>query len=169
MLCKPCNKCSKGIIFVANKGPSSQSYGFSSSHVWLRELAHKEGWALKNWCFWAVVLEKTLESCLNCEEVKPVNPKGNQLWIFFGRTDAEAETPIFWSPDPKSRLLEKILMLGKIWGRRTGHREWDDWMVSPTQRTGIWANCGRQWGTQKPGVPQPMGSQRVGHDLATEQ
>ena len=78
----------------ANKGLSSQSYGFSSSHVWMWELDPKESWALKNWCFWTVVLEKTLESLLDCEEIKPVNCKGNQSWIFTERTDAEAETPI---------------------------------------------------------------------------
>ena len=82
--------------YIANKGPSSQSYGFSSSHVWMWELDYKENWALKNWCFWTVLLEKTLESPLDCKEVKPVNPKGNQSWIFIGRTDAEAATPVLW-------------------------------------------------------------------------
>ena len=79
---------------IANKGPSSQSYGFSSSQVWMWELDYKESWALKNWCFWTVVLEKTLESPLDCKEIQPVHPKGNQPWIFIGRTDAEAEIPI---------------------------------------------------------------------------
>ena len=87
--------------YVGNKGPSSQSYGFSSSHVWMWELDHKEGWAQKNWCFWTVVLEKTLESPLDCKEIQPVNPKGNQSWIFIGRTDAAAETPILWLPNAK--------------------------------------------------------------------
>ena len=86
----------------ANKGPSSQSYGFSSSHVWIWQLAYKESWAPKNWCFWSVVLQKTLESPLDCKEVQPVHPKGNQSWIFIGRTDAEAETPILWPPDVKN-------------------------------------------------------------------
>ena len=86
----------KGRYYFANKSPSSQSYGFSSSHVWMWELDHKESWALKNWCFWTVVLKKTLESPLDCKEIKPVNHKGNQSWIFIGRTDAEAETPILW-------------------------------------------------------------------------
>ena len=94
----------------ANKGLSSQSYGFSSSHVWMWELDHKEGWALKNWCFWTVVLEKTLESPLD-SKIKPVNPKGNQPWIFIGRTDAEA--PIIWPPDAKSRLTGKDPDAGK--------------------------------------------------------
>ena len=91
----------------------------SSSHVWMLELDHKESWALKNWCFWTVVLEKTLESPLDCQKIKPVNPKGNQSWIFVGRTDAEAETSILWPPDMlRANSLEKTLMLGKIEGRR---------------------------------------------------
>ena len=120
----------------ANKDPCSQSYGFSSGHVRLWELDHKEGWAVENWCFWPVVLEKTLESPLSCPEIKPVNPKGNQPWKLFGRTDAEAEAPTLWPPDAKSRLLEKTLMLGNIEGRKRGdNRGWDGWMASPTQWT----------------------------------
>ena len=102
----------------ADKGPSSQSYGLSSSHAWMWELDYKESWALKNWCFWTVVLEKTLESPLNCKEIKPVNPKGNQSWMFIGRTGAEAEAPILWPPDVKNWHMEKTLMLGKTEGRR---------------------------------------------------
>ena len=98
----------------ANKGPSTQSYGFPISHVWIWELDHKEGWSLKKWCFRIVVLEKTLESSLDNREIKPVNPKGNQPWIFIGRTDAE--TPILWPPDAKSRLIGKDLYAGKDWG-----------------------------------------------------
>ena len=94
---------------------SSQSYGFSSSHVWMWELDHKEGWVLKNWCFWTMVLEKTLESPLHCEKIQPVNPKGNQSWMFIGRTDVEAETPILWPPDVKNRLLGKDPDAGKDW------------------------------------------------------
>ena len=101
---------------------SSQSYGFSSSHVWMWELDHKESWALKNWCFWTVVLEKTLESLLDCKEIQPVYPKGNQSWIFIGRTDAEAEAPIQKSITgylmQRTDSLEKTLMLGKIEGRK---------------------------------------------------
>ena len=104
--------------YFANKSPSSQGYGFSSSHVWMWELDYKESWVLKNWCFWTVVLEKTLESPLDCKEIHPVHPKGNQSWVFTGRTDVEAETPIFWPPEEKSWLTEKTLMLGKIEGRR---------------------------------------------------
>ena len=102
----------------ADKGPYSQSYGFSSSHVWMWDLDHQEGRVLKNWCFWTVVLEKTLESPLDFKEIQPVHPKGNQSWIFIGRTDAEAETPIFWPPDAKSWLIWKAPMLGKIEGER---------------------------------------------------
>ena len=104
--------------YFANKGPSSQSYGLSSSHVWMWELDYKESWALKNWCFWPVVLEKTLHSPLDCKEIQPVHPKGDQSWICIGRTDVEAETPIFWPPDAKNWLIWKTLMLGKIEGRR---------------------------------------------------
>ena len=102
----------------ASKGPYSQSYGFSSSHVWRWELGHKKGWALKDWCFWTVALEETLESPWDCEGIKPANPKGNQSWIFIGRIDAEAEASIsdylMWRTDS----LEKTLVLGKIEGRR---------------------------------------------------
>ena len=98
-----------------NKGPYSQSYSFSSSHVWMWKLDHKKCWVLKNWCFWTGVLDKTLESPLD-SKIKPVNPKGNQPWTFIGKTDDEA--PIFWPSDSKQRLLEKTLMLGKIEGRR---------------------------------------------------
>ena len=101
--------------YFADKGPCSQSYGFSSSHVWMWELDHKESWAPKNWCFWTVVLEKTLESPLDCKKIKPVNPKLNQSWIFTGRTEAEAETPILWPPDAKNCLLGKDPDAGKDW------------------------------------------------------
>ena len=88
--------------YFANKGLPSQIYGFSSSHVWMWELDYKESWVLKNWCFWTVVLEKTLESPLDCKEINPVNPKGSKSWIFIRRTDAEAEAPVLWPPDAKS-------------------------------------------------------------------
>jgi len=99
--------------YSASKGPSSQSYDFSSSHVWMWELDHKESWVLNNWCFWTVVLEKTLESPLDYKDIKPVNPKGNQPWIFIGKTDAEAETPILWPPDAKNWLIGKDPDAGK--------------------------------------------------------
>ena len=120
--------------YFTDKGLSSQNYGFSSTYVWMCELDHKESWALKNWCFWTVVLEKTLESPLDCKEIKPVNPKGNQSWVFTGRTDAEAEALKLWPPDVKSWLIEKTLMLGKIEGRvRRGWQrmrwfKWPHWL-----------------------------------------
>ena len=103
--------------YFVNKGPSSQGYGFSSSHVWMWELDYKESWAPKNWCFWTVVLEKTLESPLDCKEIQPVHPKGNQSWIFTGRTDVEAETLILWPPDAKNWLTWKAPDAGKVWRR----------------------------------------------------
>ena len=101
---------SNSVIYIekyANKGPSSQGYGFSSGHVWMQELDCEEIWALKNCCFWTVVLEKTLESPLDCKEIQPVHSKGDQSWVFIGRTDVEAETPILWPPDAKSWLIGK--------------------------------------------------------------
>ena len=97
---------SRDITLNANKGLSGQGYGFSSSHVWMWKLDYKESWALKNWCFWTVVLEKTLESPMNCKQIQPVHPN-DQSWVFIGRTDVEAETPILWPPDEKSWLIGK--------------------------------------------------------------
>ena len=102
---------------TTNKGPSSQSYGFSSGHVWMRELDYKESWVPKNWYFWTVVLEKTLESPLDCKEIQPVHPKGDQSWVLTERTDVEAETPVLWSPDVKSWLTGKDPDAGKDWGQ----------------------------------------------------
>ena len=119
--------------YFANKGPSSQSYGFSSSHVRMWELDYKESWA-KNWCFWTVVLEKTLESPLDCREIKPVHPKGDQSWIFIGRTDANAETPVLWLPDVKSWLIRKDPDAGKDCGQEEKGMtedevvEWHHWL-----------------------------------------
>ena len=108
--------------YFAIKGPSSLGYGFSCGHVWMWELDCEEGWALKNWCFWPVVLEKTLESPLDCKEIQPVHYEGDQPWVFFGRNDAKAETPVLWPPDLKNWLIWEDLMLGKIEdGRRRGH------------------------------------------------
>ena len=103
--------------YFVNKGPSSQGYGFSSSHLWMWELDYKESWVLKNWCFWTVVLEKALESLLDCKEIQPVHPRGDQSWVFIGRTVAEAETPVLWPPDGKSRLIWKDPDAGKDWGQ----------------------------------------------------
>ena len=110
--------------YFANKGPSSQSFGSSSSHVWMWELEwKKESWVLKNWCFWTVVLEKTLESPLDCKEIQPVHPKGDQSWKFTGRTDVEAETSILWSPDVKNCLIWKDPDDRKDWRWEKGTTE----------------------------------------------
>ena len=131
----------------------------------MRELEYKESWVLNNWCFWTVVLQKTLENPLDCKEIQPIHPKGNQSWIFIGRTDAEAETPIVWSPDVKNWVIWKDLDAG-VKGEGDD-RGWDDWMASVTQWTWVWVNSGSWWWTGRPGVLQSMGSQRVGHDWAT--
>ena len=114
--------------YFTNEGPSSQSYGFSSSHVWMWELDYEESWMPKNWWFWTVVLEKTLESPLDCKEIKPVNSRGNQSWIFTGSSDAEAEVPIFWPPIWRADSLEKILILGKIEDKRRRGRQRTGWL-----------------------------------------
>ena len=116
--------------YFADKGPSSQSYGFSISHLQIWELDYKESWALKNWCFWTVVLEKILESPLDSREIQPVHPKGNQFQIFIGRTDAEAETPKLWPPDAKNWLIGKDPDAGKDWRQEEkGTTEGDGWMA----------------------------------------
>ena len=112
---KPRQCIKKQRHYFANKGPSSLSYGFSSGHVWMWELDYKEGWALKNWCFWTVMLEKTLESSLDCKEIQQVHPKGNQSSIFTGRTDAKAEAPRLWPPDVKNWLIRNDPDAGKDW------------------------------------------------------
>ena len=129
------------------------------------ELNYKEIWVPKYWCFWTVVLDKALESPLDCKKIQPANPKGNQSWIFIGRTDAEAETPIFWQPDTKNWLLGKDPDAGRDWGRR--RRGWQR-MASPTRWTWVWASSKIWWWTGKPGVLQTMGLQKVGHNWATE-
>ena len=123
--------------YFANRGLSSQGNGFSSSHVWMWELDYKESWVLKNWCFWTVVLQKTLENPLKCKEIQPVHPKGDQSWVFIGRTDVEAEAPILWPPDVKIWLIWKD---PDGWERLTAggegdNRGWGGWMASPAQRT----------------------------------
>ena len=156
--------------YFVNKSPSSQGYGFSSGHVWMWELDYKESWVPKNWCFWTVVLEKILESPLNCKEIQQVYPKGNQSWIFIGRTDVEAEAPILGPPDVKNWVIWK-----RPWcwerlkaGGEGDDRGWDRWMASLTLWIWVWASSGSWWWTGKPGVLRFMGSQRVGHDWATE-
>ena len=154
--------------YFANKGLSSQRYGFSSGHVWMWELDYKESWAWKNWCFWTVVLEKTLESPLDSKEIQPSHPKGNQSRIFIGRTYVEAVTPILWPPDVKSWLLGKDPDAGKDWRREEkGTTEdemvgWHHWLNGHELKSRRW------WWTGKPGVLQSMGLQRVGHDWVTE-
>ena len=129
-------------------------------------LYYKESRVPKNWSSWTVVLEKTLESPLDCKEIQPVHPKGNQSCILIGRTDAEAETPILWSPDEKNRLTGKDLDAGKNWRREKKRmtRGWDGWMASLTQWTWVWVNSGSWWWTGKPGMLQFMVLQRVGHE-----
>ena len=114
--------------YFANKGLSSQSYSFSSGHVWMWELGYKENWVLNNWCFWTVVLDNTLESPVECKEIQPVLPKGNQSWILIGRTDVEAATPILWPPDAKNCLIGKDPDAGKDW-RQEEKRTAEDEMV----------------------------------------
>ena len=117
---------------IANQGPSSQSYGFSSSHVWMWELDYKESWAQNNWCFWTVVLEKILENPLESKEIQPVHPKGNQSWIFIGRTDAKAETPILWLPDVKKWLIWEDPDAGKDWRQEEKGQQRMKWLDSIT-------------------------------------
>ena len=134
------------------------------------ELDYKESWVQKNWCFWTVVLEKTLESPLDFKEIQTVHPKGDQSWVFIGRTDVEAETPILWSLKAKSWLIWKDPEAGKDWGQEqkgmtkdemVGWHHWLKW-------TWVWVNSGSWWWTERHGVLQSMGSQRAGHDWATE-
>ena len=114
---QPRQHIKKQRYYFVNKGPSSQGHGFSSSHVWMWELDYKESLVLKNWCFWTVVLEKTLESPLDCKEIQPVHPKGDQSWVFIERTDVEAETPILWITHAESWLIWKDPDAGKVWGQ----------------------------------------------------
>ena len=149
--------------------PSSQGYGFSSSHVWMWELYCEESWMPKNWCFWTVVLEETHESPLDCTKIQPVHPKGNLSWVFIGRTDAETETPVLWPPHAKSWLIGKDPDAGRDWGQEEkGTTEWDGWMASPTRWTWVWVNSRSWWWTGRPGVLRSLGLWRVRHDLATE-
>ena len=133
------------------------------------ELDCEEGWVPKNWCSWTVVLEKTLESPLDCKEIQLVHSEGDQPWDFFGRNDAKAETPVLWPPDAKSWLTGKDPDAERDWGRKRRGRQRMRWpMASPTQWTWVWVNSGSWWWTGRPGVLRFMGLQRVGHDWATE-
>ena len=166
---QPRQHMKKQRCYSANKGPSSQSYGFSSSHVWMWKLDYKESWALKNWCFWTVVLEKTLESPLDCKEIQPVHSEGDQSWIFIGRTNAEAETAILWPPDAKNWLIWKDPDIGRDWGQEEKGMAEDEmvgWQHLLDRHGFEWALvvgdgqgglvCCSPWG------------HRVGHDWATE-
>ena len=127
--------------YFVHKGPSGQGYGFSNSHVWMWELDYKESWVLKNWLFWTVVLEKTLESPLDCKEIQPVHLKGDQSWVFIGRTDVEAETPILWPPDGKSWLIGNDSEAGKDWGQEEKGTTEDEMVGWHHRLTG----CGFGW------------------------
>ena len=155
--------------YFANKGPSSQSYGFSSDHVWMWDLDYKERWVPKNWYFWTVVMEKTLESPLDCEEIQPAHPKRNQSWILIARTDVEAETPVFWPPDAKNRLIWKTLILGKIEGGRRRGKQRMKWLDGIVNSNGMSLSKTRNWWwTGRPGMLQSMKWQRLGHNWVTE-
>ena len=156
--------------YFANKGPSSQGYGFSSGDVWMWELDYKESWAQKNWCFWTVLLEKTLESPLDCKEIQPVHPKGDQSWVFIGRTDARS-----WNSNTLATWCEELTHLKRPWcwerlraGGEGDDRGWDGWMASSTQWTWVWVDSGNWWWTGRPGTLWFMGSQRVRNNWATE-
>ena len=143
----------------ADKSPSSQSSGFSNCHVWMWELDHKESWTLKNWCFWTVVLEKTLESPLDCREIKPGNPKRYQSWIY-SLEGLILKLQYCGHLMRRADSLEKTLILGKIESEGEGDdRGWDGWMATPTQWTWVWANSRRWWRTEKPGMLQSVGVQ----------
>ena len=151
--------------YFVNKGPSSQDYGFSSGHVWMWALDYKESWAPKNWCFWTVVLEKTLQSPLDCKGIQPVHPKGDQSWVFHWKDWCWS-----WNSNTLATWLEELTHLQRPWcwerlraGGETDKRGRDGWMASPTQWTWVWVDSGSRWWTGRPGVLQFMGLQRVGH------
>ena len=148
--------------YFVTKGLSCQSCGFSSGHVWMWKLDHTEGWAPKNWCFWTVVLENILECPLDCKEIQPIHPTVDQSWVFIGRTNVEAETPILWPPVAKRWLIWKDPDAGKDWGQEKKG------MASPSQWTWVWVDSGSWWWTGRPGMLRFMGSQRVRHDWMTE-
>ena len=143
--------------YFTNKVSYSQSYHFPSSHVWMWESNHEESWAPNNWCFWMVVLRKTLESPLDSKEIKSVNPKWNQSWIFIGRTDAKAEAAMLWPPDAKNWLIGKDCDAGIDW--RQEEKGKTRWMASSTWWTWVWESSRSRWWTGKPGMLLSMESQ----------
>ena len=154
--------------YFANKSPSSQGC-FSSSHVWMWELDCEEGWVPKNWCFWTVVLEKTLESPLDCKEIQPVHPKGDQSWVYW------KDWCWSWNSNTLAKWCEELTHLKRPWcwerlrAREEGdNRRWNGWMAWPTWWTWVWVSSGSWWWTGRPGLLWTTGSQRVGHDWATE-
>ena len=155
---KPRQYVEKQRYYSTSKGPYSLGYGLPSGHLWLWELDCKEGRAPKNWCLRTVVLEKTPETPLVSKEIKPVNLKGNQPWLLFGRTDAEAEAPLFRSPDTNSQLIGNVPDAVKVWGQKE-KRASEDEMAGWHQWAWTWVNFRRWWGTGNPGVLQSMGLQ----------
>ena len=166
---QPGQHIKKQRYYFANKGPSCQSYGFYSSHIWMWELNYKESWKLKNWCFWTVVLEKTLESPLDCKELQTVHPKGKQSWIFIGRTDAEAETLILWPFDVRNWLIWKDPDAGKDWRQKEKgmiedemvgwHHQLDGHEFEWTLRVGDGQGslvCCSQWGRKESDTTEPL-------------
>ena len=141
------------VIALPTKVHLSESYGFSSIHVWMWELDYKENWAPKNWCFWTMVLEKTLESPLDCKEVQPAHPKGDQSWVCIGRTVLKLKLQYFGHLMRRADSFEKTLMLERLKvGGEGDDRGWDSWMASPTRWTWVWVNSGSWWWTGRPGV-----------------
>ena len=157
--------------YFANKGPSSPGHGFSRSPVWIWELDYKESWAVKNWCFWTVVLEKTVESPFDCKEFQPIHPKGNQSWIFIGRTDVEAEAPMLWPPDANSWLTGKDTDAGKDWGKEEKGPTEDEMVGCHNQLDGRGFGWTLEFGDGQGGLGcygRSMGLQKVRHDWVTE-
>ena len=157
-------------ITLPKKGPSHQGYGFSRGHIWMWELDYKESWVPNNWCFWTMMLEKTLESPLDCKRIQQVHPKGDQSWVFIGRTNVEAETPILWPSDVKSWLIWKDPDAGKDWEPKEKRAAEDAMVDSITDSLDM--NLGKFWKLMRDSESWHSavhGSQRVRYDWLTEQ